>query len=159
MADRQRAFLMAANHFRAGRITIDEFREKVFASAAGQVAVLTGPDGESEAVKAAIAQIEKAGATAVQLQMPSANDPAIPEGGQKKLRSAGAVVMIGLADLDSIYSVAREAGGPMFVVPDENCDLNNLTAIAQDLPAGVALLGKGQVASAAKIAASLQVGY
>jgi len=30
-----------------------------------------------------------------------------------------------------------------------------LTAIAQDLPAGVALLGKGQVASAAKIAASV----
>jgi len=62
---------------------------------------------------------------------------------------------MGLADPASIRLVAKEAGCPVFFVPDEKSDLNNLAAIAQELPASVALMGLGQAASAGKMAASV----
>jgi len=55
MADRQREFMMAANHYRAGRITLDEFKKKVLAATAvpGEVALLLlDPLGDSENLKA-----------------------------------------------------------------------------------------------------------
>jgi len=155
MADRQREFLMAANHYRAGRITIDEFREKVLTATAGQVIVLTSTDGDCEQEKTATTQIEAAGASVVKHQFPSDGDLSEAKSLRESLRSAGAVIMLGLADLDGISWVAREAGCPVFIVPSETCKSNGVTALATELPPGVALLGKGQVASAAKLAASV----
>ena len=155
MADRQREFLMAANHYRAGRITIDEFREKVLTATAGQVVVLTGSDGDGEQEKTATAQIEEAGASVVRLQLPSDGDLSEAKSLRESLRSAGAVIMMGLAGSEDLSWVAREASCPVFIVPDENCEPNDLTALATELPSGVALLGKGQVASAANLAASV----
>ena len=155
MADRQREFLMAANHYRAGRITIDEFREKVLTATAGQVIVLAGTDGDCEQEKTATTQIEEAGATVVRLQLPCDSDLSAAKSLRESLRSAGAVIMIGLADLGGISWVAREAGCPVFIVPHENCKSSDLTTLASELPSGVALLGKGKVADAAKLAASV----
>lgn len=157
MADRQREFLMAANHYRAGRITIDDFKEKVLAATAAQcqVVVLTGPDVVSEDVQAAVAAIKDAGPKAVKFELPDGGDVSTAQSLRKGLKAAGAVVVVGQADLDCIKSVVKEAGCPVFVVPGESCKSNDLSVLATELPPGVALLGKGQVVDAAKIAAGV----
>jgi len=119
------------------------------------VVVLTGTDGDCEQEKTATTQIEKAGASAVRLQLLGDGDLSGEKSLRESLRSAGAVIMIGLADLGGISSVAKEAGCPVFIVPSESCKSNDWKALATELPSGVALLGKGQVASAAKLAASV----
>ena len=157
MADRQREFLMAANHYRAGRITIDKFKQKVLAATAAQcqVVVLTGPDVDSEDQQAAVAAIKEAGPKAIKFDLPDDGNVAKAESLRKGLKAAGAVVVFGRTDLDCINSVAKEAGCPVFVVPDANCKANDLVVLATELPPSVALLGKGQVANAARIAAGV----
>lgn len=156
MADRQREFLMAANHYRAGRITIDDFKKKVLAATAvqGEVAVLFDTQGDSESVEAALAEIKTAGAKVVKVEVPGGELPEA-ESIKKKLQSAGAVVMIGLTDLASVDAVAKAVDGTVLVVPNEQCSASDLASIAAELPAGVAMLGKGQFASAAKMAVSV----
>ena len=157
MADRQREFLMAANHYRAGRITIDDFKEKVLAATAAQcqVVVLTGPGVDSEDVEVAVAAIKEAGPKAVKFELPENGDVSVAESLLKGLKAAGAVVVVGQANHACINSVVKEAGCPVFVVPDANCKSNDLAELAAELPSGVALLGRGQVADAARIAAGV----
>ena len=154
MADRQREFLMAANHYRAGRITIDDFKKKVLAATAaqGSVAVVFGPQGDSEDVNIAVAEIKSAGAKVVKFEF-SAGELPEPEHLSKNLQPVGAVVMIGLAELASVSLVAKEAGCPVFVVPHKDCQSEELTLLAEGLPGTVALVGKGQAANAGTMAA------
>lgn len=159
MADRQREFLMAANHYRAGRITIDDFKKKVLAATAvqGEVAVLFDPQGDSKGLEETLAEIKTAGAKVVKVEVRGGELPAA-ESMKKKLQSAGAVVMIGLTDLASVASVgaiAKAVDGTVLVLPNEQCSASDLASLAAELPAGVAMLGKGQFASAAKMAVSV----
>ncbi len=155
MANRQRDFLMAANHYRAGRITIDEFREKVLSSivAKGQVTVLTTPQSDPDEVKAAVEAVEAAEATVNCSDLPESGDLTDSKSLQKTLKSADAVVMIGLTDLATIGAVAKLAKGALFVVPDEKCTPSDLALAVSELPAAVAIVGKNQSASAARLAA------
>jgi hypothetical protein len=157
MADRQREFLMAANHYRAGRITLDDFKQKALAATAAQcsVVLLTGPNVDSEDVQAAVAAIKEAGPKAATFELPDSGDVSKAESLRKGLKAAGAVVVLGQANLACISSVVKEAGCPVFVVPGENCNADDLSVLATELPPGVALLGKGQVAGAVKIAAGV----
>ena len=155
MANRQREFLMADNHYRAGRITIDDFKKKVLTATAGQLALLTSPDEDREETRAVIAELDTAGATVVRLEFPGGGN--LPDAGtlREALKSAAAVGMVGLVDLALIKPVVHEAGCPVFVVPNKDCKSDDLILLVEELPASVALLGKGQVASAAKLAASV----
>lgn len=154
MADRQREFLMAANHYRAGRITIDDFKKKVLAATAvqGEVAVVFDPKGDSKSVENTLAELKTAGAKVVKFEV---RDGELPEAEtiEKKLKSAGAVVVIGSTDLASVAVIAQAVDGTVIVVPDEQCDASDLASVAVELPPGVAMVGKGQFASAAKMAA------
>lgn len=159
MANRQRDFLMAANHYRAGRITIDEFKQKVLAAMAtqGDVAVLFDPQGDAEdleGVNEAIAAIETEGGSVEKIEV-ALSAMTLPKSAEKSLRSTCAVVMIGLADTATVNLVTKEAGCLVFVVLSKDCQADALMRLAQELPASAVLVGKGQAASAAKMAASI----
>jgi hypothetical protein len=148
---------MAANHYRAGRITIDEFKKKVLAATAAQckVIVLAGPGVDCETVQSAVAAIKDAGPKADNFDVPNGGDVSVAESLLKELKAAGAVVLLGQTDLDCIHSVVKKAGCPVFVVPGADCQSDDLNAVAAKLPPQVALLGKGQEEGAARLAAGV----
>jgi uncharacterized protein with PIN domain len=159
MANRQRDFLMAANHYRAGRITIDEFKQKVLAAIVvqGEVAVMYDPQASAvdlSSVKDAIGKIETAGASVLEVEVEGGDLPTA-EHLQKRLKSAGAVLMIALIGAEAVNQVAQQTEAPLFVVPGSNDNAQELTSLTEALPASVAIVGKGQAASAARIAVSV----
>ena len=154
MADRQRNFLMAANHFRAGRITIDEFKNKVFESEVGQVLVVAMEDGLKAAADSAKETAQAHGAAVTLAASP--DDPTVSQWRGKIKKDAGAVVILAGADTEAVFHTAQRFRCPVFIVPGSASNVFPQTTQFVELASGdIVIVATENGSTAGKLAAKI----